>query len=629
MLGVSLGVGKGILADQAEISVPQAPKIEITLSGDARVETADGLVDLTLTGSDLFDGTYPVDTAVLAGGPVNLVPPQLVVDSTAEVGQTLTIRPGLWAYDGKTPAPAVSYLSTGTGDITGLSYLIAPADSGTIVTVVEEAATPGGAVPQASNGISIAVSQTVQEQPTVLMQVDLAGAVAPGGTITDVPATEGLGLVAHSGSTSLVAGEAVFAEASTLKGQSLIPAGTVHPLPATPYNVTNTGIDRITGGTYAGAWLVGNDGRDTLANPGTRTQGLFILSADFTTPLANLDVGATGSVQGVAFDPSDDSFWFTDKGANAVRRCDQTGAVLQSIALSYAPNGLAYIADTDELIISADGSLTRDVYDAATGTLTGTFTGAVSDVDMLHWCSAFGLLFETYGASGAQGGAAYYPLDVTGTATRSTGNHKDLNLSATSIQAVEGLYVDVPGNRIIISDDSYTHGVGSNINAILEIDATDKLSVPLDSQTLHVAMTGSFGPHPGDTDLMVGSMGQVNSTGELSWGLFRTTGGGIRLIAGLNAAGQNFRIDWPAVTTAFSTLDFTIDLTKGTFALLLDGILQTGASYGTPVTAATWNDSFRLDDVALGGTIRLLNGATERQIGAMSVATLVIDTEVS
>lgn len=610
------------------IAQPAPFGLVMTDNGEVEIVTSGSTVSVSISDSSAYDGTYTFAAAALDSGPVNLVPPVLNTDGSPEVGQTLSVSPGLWVYDGDNTAPLVTTTVSGAGPLTDLSYDILPADAGTTLTATEELIGDNGTRTALSNDVTVEAVEAVAGKPTTLTQIDFANATAADGTLVTAPATLGLDLVPHAGNTALVGQAAVFAGTSVLKGQSLMPAGTSHPLPATSYNVTNTGLDRITSGLYAGAWLVGNDGRDTVDVPGVRSQGLFILSADFSTALANLDVGAAGSVQGVAFDPSDDTFWFCDYDSFAVRRCDQTGAVLQSLTMSYRPNGLAYIAETDELIVTELGTTNRHVYAAGTGAFVRTFAGAGAGAhDMLHWSSKFGLLFETDGQNGNQGQIFYYPLDVTSSAQRTTGAYHSLDISATTTLAIEGLYIDGTTGHVFISDDSYSHGVGSGTNQILEIDATSKLSVPLDSQTLHIHMTGDLGPHTGDTDLMVGSLGRVATADEQSWGFYRIGGGGFRFFSGLNAGGDFFYVDWPAVTAQVSEVDLSVDLTAGTLVLNVDGTEQSGQSYGNSTTAATWDHSFRMDDIALGGTIRFSNGLAERQIANMSVRTLTIDTE--
>lgn len=89
-----------------------------------------------------------------------LTPPSVVtnptITGTPEVGQTLTLLVG--DYDGNpTPTVTVAWLRDGVvipGE-TGLAYVVAPADQGTIITARETATNSEGSVQATTNGIAI------------------------------------------------------------------------------------------------------------------------------------------------------------------------------------------------------------------------------------------------------------------------------------------------------------------------------------------------------------------------------------------------------------------------------------------------------------------------------------------
>ena len=92
---LSLGVTLGSRLGRALPPKP-APQVPISLSADnADVPATRDRNTLTVTRAD-YAGTYAIDPAALARGPVCLVPPTL---PPAAGGAPLRARPGLWAYD--------------------------------------------------------------------------------------------------------------------------------------------------------------------------------------------------------------------------------------------------------------------------------------------------------------------------------------------------------------------------------------------------------------------------------------------------------------------------------------------------------------------------------------------------
>lgn len=103
------------------------------------VNSETGQVDITVTQPVQFAGTYQIDTADLAGGPVNLVPP--AVTGTVAVGQTLTGSPGLWVHDTGAGIPLQSWqwrlAGTDIAGATAIDYVVQTGDVGPGLSIVE------------------------------------------------------------------------------------------------------------------------------------------------------------------------------------------------------------------------------------------------------------------------------------------------------------------------------------------------------------------------------------------------------------------------------------------------------------------------------------------------------------
>ena len=88
-------------AVEGRVSIEVQPlRVAITNSvsrGEVSVTMTGGELVLRVTEPAARAGEYRISRADLSGGPVNLVPPQ--VAGSAAPGETLTVLPGLWAYD--------------------------------------------------------------------------------------------------------------------------------------------------------------------------------------------------------------------------------------------------------------------------------------------------------------------------------------------------------------------------------------------------------------------------------------------------------------------------------------------------------------------------------------------------
>ena len=140
------------------------PLIDETEIGDILVQA--GAEPLTVTlDSAPYQGSYVLDPSSLAAGPVNLEPPAIV--GAAMVGQTLTVKPGLWSHDGSlsTPTLAWQWLRDGTAiaGATGMDYVTTSADAGKAIGVAETAQDAHG------TGRAVSASLAIPAAPAALL----------------------------------------------------------------------------------------------------------------------------------------------------------------------------------------------------------------------------------------------------------------------------------------------------------------------------------------------------------------------------------------------------------------------------------------------------------------------------
>ena len=234
---------------------------------------------------------------------------------------------------------------------------------------------------------------------------------------------------------------------------------------------TCTGLDRIGAtGTYAGCWIVGNDGR---IGPDTITTGpeavnncsVLILSPDFSRIVKEYnikgnssDFPSAGSIQGVAWDSSDDTIWFAEQGSKKVYHINMAGVKLAGTldvtsifdSSSYLPNGIAYDATNDALWLGQYATQKAFRVSCATGSVQATLATALAfDHDQLGYDESTGYLYYSRGANGYNA-EVYVVLASTGAGVRSWAG---LEMS----QAAEGVFIDWSKKQIYVVNDGGFH----------------------------------------------------------------------------------------------------------------------------------------------------------------------------
>lgn len=244
---------------------------------------------------------------------------------------------------------------------------------------------------------------------------------------------------------------------------------TYHVLPDStpsrnPKGFTNTGIDRITRGSYAGCWIIGDDGRLVEGDSSPLDGKWHIVTPDFRKILFTYDIGSANSVQGVAVDTSgaSDTVWVAISTDRKIRHYDLDGTEITADVFDWTaagyngnPNGLAYDPVNSSLWVSTIGSTTvrRILTDpAASPRLFDTHTVALG-MDQLHYDSTRQLLYYSVGGNGSNGNVGLYRVATT---TVTTG-YGPLQFA----QAIEGVFVDRDNRELIIMSDGGFHDAAS------------------------------------------------------------------------------------------------------------------------------------------------------------------------
>ncbi|ETD89948.1 hypothetical protein U713_07530 [Rhodobacter capsulatus YW2] len=222
------------------------------------------------------------------------------------------------------------------------------------------------------------------------------------------------------------------------------------------FGFTCTGLDRFpTDTTFAGCWLVGDDGR-MIEGDGTPLAGAaHILSPDKRTILRSFAFGEVSSVQGVAC-VDDDTFWVALSTLKEIRHYNIGGTLLATLewdTLGYTgdPNGLAWDSANSGLWVTTAASATARLLLASDGTLLDTVTLATTTPDQLHYDSANGLLYATTGSNGTPGTVHVHRVS-TDTAV---GSYASLRHA----EAIEGIYLDRETATLTLTNDGQYHNI--------------------------------------------------------------------------------------------------------------------------------------------------------------------------
>ncbi|MEP0640844.1 MAG: hypothetical protein ABJC93_18110, partial [Roseobacter sp.] len=142
----------------AIIALPNSFEVMLESNGTLQINGNDGRSFDVDDSTDTYDGTYSVDPAALAAGPVTLMAPQL--NGTGEAGTILTITPALFAYDINQTGISISYSTNATNAVDTTNpdaptLLLDAADTTTTVIVTATATQGGSTTASQSNSVTV------------------------------------------------------------------------------------------------------------------------------------------------------------------------------------------------------------------------------------------------------------------------------------------------------------------------------------------------------------------------------------------------------------------------------------------------------------------------------------------
>jgi hypothetical protein len=142
------GIGTGAFSASAG-ATPTVSTFQVTGgSGGVTITVGAGAasLDIDVVSPAVYAGSYTIALADLAAGPVNLVP--VAAEGVQGAGNQLTVRPGLWIYDGAGGAPLLTYewqpQAAGAGTVFGSTYTQTAIDATFGVRLIETATTGAG-----------------------------------------------------------------------------------------------------------------------------------------------------------------------------------------------------------------------------------------------------------------------------------------------------------------------------------------------------------------------------------------------------------------------------------------------------------------------------------------------------
>jgi len=214
-----------------------------------------------------------------------------------------------------------------------------------------------------------------------------------------------------------------------------------------------------------GTWWVGNHGKQLPASP-TYASSVVHLSADFTTIISEITISSLGetpaSVQGVAYDTSDNTLWVVNKDpgvGSEVYHISKAGSLLGTFSVPEGTNAIAYDSTRDQLIISNDS--TNTITWRSKGDLSAASLSLSAPADQLGYDEDTDMILATVG-SGSDGLVRFY--DVA-TADYSGEPRIAETATLTGADAIEG--VVLLNDVLYVTNDAYYHSGSPTLNRML------------------------------------------------------------------------------------------------------------------------------------------------------------------
>ncbi|MBK8246210.1 MAG: hypothetical protein IPK85_02205 [Gemmatimonadetes bacterium] len=280
------------------------------------------------------------------------------------------------------------------------------------------------------------------------------------------------------------------------------------------------------------------------------------MSADFSTKLGEILLAplypGIESVQGVAYDTSDDTLWFSDLSGNLVRHIQTDGTLLDDDDIAFtAPNGLAYDAGRDMLYVGTTSGVSRITM---AGAEDAAYDAGASTWDQLFYDSTYDLVYVSWGTNGSDGGVVVVDLDE---------DRIVAEYSLPGFDAAEGIHLS--GRTLTTLNDGYFHGTPSGENAALVYDIQPGVSDVVDIFGLFSVSSTTT------TDAILCAGDPVGGPG---WGLFAASNAQLRVFAN-TAAGttERVQIDCSVATlTAMQLVYVRIDTASKAVTIWRNGV---------------------------------------------------------
>lgn len=362
---------------------------------------------------------------------------------------------------------------------------------------------------------------------------------------------------------------------------------------------TCTGLDR----DARGFWIVGNDGRSSPSSS-TFNSSIVILSTDFGTVIDEIDVKSTfpalQSIQGVAYDESDNTIWFVDKTAGIIRHVDFAGNDAgNEIVTDFTPNGIARDSENDALWISKENESIALLLSCNTGNQVAAISNMPSKADHMHYDANSKYLWVTYGGNAIDGFVRVYDVLKNTIVNQSTG--------LKFAQAIEGIFVE--DNKVYVVNDGGFHTTAVpplNLAIEYELDTLIKNTSTNDEFYFNLCANTLTNT---SADFLIG-FGDPLDGGVGEWGVYVANENTLRVIIS-NELKSAQVFDIPCNTRDIFNLKLSINMTLDTISANINGLPATISGTGDISTCKL----IRYGRINIGGQVPFNRGSHFDLIG--------------
>ena len=399
-----------------------------------------------------------------------------------------------------------------------------------------------------------------------------------------------------------------------------------HKLPiaagsASPYEgFVCTGLDRDSDGY----WIVGNDGRGEGA---ADCSSVVVLSHDFSTVIkeylvrgpGGLASQSWGSVQGVAWDSTDNTIWATDKtGSEIIHINRDNGNLLpDSISLPFPPNGIAYDRKLNALWVAEEGRTKVHLYNCETGTLVKTLPMR-SNADQLHLDQENRILYCSSGSNGSAG--EIYGIDIENVRSVFI-DYGDQPISGS--ESIEGIYF-TDDKLFVMNDGGFHTEARPPLNRVLEYAVKNKPKAYF-SRRVGISLVYR-NPLQNTSSVCLASNGDPLDSGGWGFYLSQNNPNELRFIAS-DTGNDSLVIDAMPVenSAAWNCVSMHVDLDSGEFTSIVNGQENTPQTISGDLSSAL--KDIDLKKIRVGSTGTRVISSTRRFEGDIAHLILFEDVE--